>query len=227
VRRDARTIYRMFNGTFRAEVPFVRFDSSFEQWYGPGRITRARHKVVGIRGPVGSVSTWAVFRGERSHRYLYQSWLKNGGTWDLVWISRIIDESFQYGRDDTVELRRVAAVALRHALKPEVLARLSGRPRLPDTVIILRRGLPEESGLAIDGATVVWVSPDSVCDEACFPRIPFYVGFGIVRIFGDVAEAAIDFHPTPAGPLRRREVIKVLLSRDRGEWRFSAADRVW
>ncbi len=227
VRRDTRAIYRFFNSTFRDEIPFARFDSAARGWYGNGRVIRARHKVVGVQGPVGSVSIWVVFEGERDARYLYQSWLQNQNTWELVWMSRIIDESFQYGRTDTAELRQVAQAALRHALTPPILARLSGRPRLPDTVVLVRLGQPEETTMTVKGVNTVWLSPAQVVDLAVLPRVPFYVGFGIVRVFGDVAEAAVDFYPTPYGRLPRRQSVKVILRRSAEGWRYSHATRVW
>jgi hypothetical protein len=227
VRRDARAAYRFFNSTFRDEIPFVRFDSAFRNWYGTGRVVKAQHKVVDVQGSSGSVSTWVVFEGERDARYLFQSWLLSKNTWELVWVSRIIDESFQYGRSDTAELRRVAQTALRHALTAPILARLSGRPRRPDTVVLVRLGQPEEAEVTVEGAKTVWLSPAQVGDLAILPRVPFYVGFGIVRVLGEIAEVAVDFYPTPYGRLPRRQSVKVLLRRATDGWRFSSATRVW
>ncbi|MEO0077930.1 MAG: hypothetical protein ABIK86_02910, partial [candidate division WOR-3 bacterium] len=209
------------------EIPFIRFDSAVRVWYGAGRVVRAQHKVVDVQGPAGSVSTWVVFEGERDSRYLFQSWLLNRNTWELVWVSRILDESFQYGRSDTVELRRVAQVALRHVLTPPILARLAGRPRRPDTIVLVRLNQPEESEMIVDGAKTMWLLPEEISDLAVLPRVPFYVGFGIVRIFGDVAEAAVDFYPTPYGRLPRRQSVKVLLRRSTEGWRYAHATRVW
>jgi len=227
VRRDTRAIYRFFNSAFRDEIPFARFDSAARSWYGNGRVVRAQHKVVDIQGPVGAVSIWPVFAGERNSRYLFQSWLLNGAAWELVWVSRMIDESFQYGRRDTAELRRVAQTALRHALTPPILGRLSGRPSRPDTVVLVRLGQPEETDMAVEGAKAVWLSPAQVGDLAVLPRVPFYVGFGIVRVFGDIAEAAVDFYPTPYGRLPRRQSVKVMLRRAAEGWRYTHATRVW
>ncbi len=227
VRRDTRAAYRLFNDAFRSEVSFARFDSALRSWYGTGRVVKAQHKVVDIQGPTGAVSTWVVFEGERDSRYLFQSWLLNRNTWELVWVSRILDESFQYGRSDTLELRRVAQAALRHALTPPILARLSGRPRRPDTIVLVRLGQPEETDMSVEGAKMVWLLPEEISDLAILPRVPFYVGFGIVRVFGDIAEAAVDFYPTPYGRLPRRQSVKVLLRRSADGWRYTHAMRVW
>jgi hypothetical protein len=227
VRGDSRAMYEMFAPAFRAENSFARFDSAVGGWIAGRRVVKARRKVVDVKGVSGYISTWVVFAGERKYRYLYQNWLKDGKTWDIVWISRILDQSFQYGRQDTVQMRQAAEAGVRYVLSRQGRANFRERPARPDTVVMIRRDLPEEHGFQLDGLPVVWVTPEELAACAPMPRVPFYVGLAMVRVFGDMAEVAVDVFPSADSAVARRRGVKIYLEQHKGVWQFHSIGKVW
>jgi hypothetical protein len=222
VENDTRTMYRMFTPAFREQNSFARFDTAFARW-GRGRsIVRARRKVVDIQALSGYVSNWVVFAGETDYNYLYGSWVKNGRVWELAWLSRILNQSFQYGQDDSADLRNAAEAALRYLLSPVGWKRLRGRLARPDTVVMVRN---EDSGVwfaELDGRPVVWVTG---VDSLAISRIPFAMRFAMGRVFGGLAEVVIDVLCARPELAPRRQGLKVYLDKKRGVWKFNSAAR--
>jgi hypothetical protein len=230
VSEDTRTIYWLFAPAFRAENSFARFDSAMDEWYQGRRVARASRRVTGINGPAATASTGIWFAGEKDYNYLFQSWLNTGRTWELVWVSRVIDQSFQYGRSDTAELRKVAGTALRYVMSPPGRAALHISMPVPETLVVVRRGMPEEGPIAdINGIPVIWLAPDEVLDREKMPDVPYYCGFALLRITGDMATAVLDFY---VGGREARSGIKgrgieVFLQRRNGDWQFKTTGKTF
>jgi len=227
VRGDSRTMYEMFVPAFRAENSFARFDSAVARWIAGGRMLKARRKVVDVKDVSGYISTWVMFAGEHKYRYLYQNWLRGGKTWDIVWVSRILDQSFQYGRQDTVQTRHAAEAGVLYVLSRQGRANFRERPARPDTVVMVRHDLPEEHGFQLDSLPVVWVTLREMAAHAPMPRAPFYVGLAMVRVYGDMAEVAVDVFPSPDSAMARRRGVKVYLEQHKGVWQFHSIGKVW
>jgi len=227
VEGDTREMYRMFTPAFRDEIPFARFDSAVTAWVAGRKIAKARRKVVDIKGLSGYVSNWIVFAGEPDYRYIYGSWLKNGEIWELEWLSRILDQSFQYGRKDTANLRLVAEAGLRYLLSKDGLKRLKGRLVRPDTIVMVRRSDADIFLPSLDGTPIVFVAPGDTASCAARPRSQYCLRFGTARIFGNIAEVVIDVLATGPGPLPARQGLKVFVQRYRNGWQFVSVARAW
>ena len=230
VGNNSRDIYRMFTPGFMAENSLASFDSAFTRWYRGRRIVRASHKVVDIEGPSGHVSSWFVFEGEHDYNYVYQNWLNTPDGWQLVWLSRIIDTSFAFGQNDSLELERAAEAGLRYVLsKPGLELFKAGFVR-PDTVVMVRLGRPGEGEFRFDSLPVFWTTPEQIHAGVYLPRSQFLLNLALVRLMGDIALVAVDVTPTGRVMLGRKghsRGVEVYLERAGNDWRFLDVGKKW
>jgi len=224
-----RDVYRMFTPAFTAEHSFASLDSALSRWCRGRRIVRASHKVVDIRGPSGHVSSWFVFEGERDYNYVYQNWLNTKNGWQLVTLSRILDTSFTFGQNDSLELVRATEAGLRYLLSKPGLELFKAGFRRPDTVVIVRLGRPGEGEYQFD-FPVYWTTPQEIRAGVRLPRTQFLLHLALVRLIGDVAMVAVDVTPTARdflGRKRHAQGVEVYLQRTGTEWRFSEIGKKW
>jgi hypothetical protein len=224
-----RDVYRMFTPAFSAECSFASFDSAFERWHRGRRIIRASHKVVDIKGPSGYVSSWFVFEGEHDYNYVYQNWINTGHGWQLVWLSRILDTSFAFGQNDSLELVKVAEAGLRYVLSKPGLALFKAGFVRPDTVVIVRLGRPGEGEFQFD-QPVYWTTPAEIHAGVGLPRTQFLLNLALVRLIGDMAVVAVDVTPTTRdflGRKRHAQGVEVYLERAGDEWRVTDVGKKW
>jgi hypothetical protein len=224
-----RDVYRMFTPAFAAEHSFASLDSALSRWYQGRRIVRASHKVVDIKGPSGYVSSWFVFAGELDYNYVYQNWLNTGHGWELIWLSRILDPSFTFGQNDSLELVRAAEVGLRYVLSKPGLELFRAGFRRPDTVVIVRLGRPGEGEFQFE-QPVYWTTPAEVRAGVRLPRYQFLLNLALVRLIGDMAMVAVDVTPTARdflGRKRHARGVEVYLRRTGTEWRFLEIGKKW
>jgi hypothetical protein len=217
----------MFVPAFRTEVPFSRFDSAVTDWYAGRRISTGRAKVIDTQSLSGHASTWVVFESEYDYMYVYQNWLQTDRGWELVWISSILDNSFQYGRSDTVGLTAVSRATLAHLVEDGGLARV--RPDLlpPDTVLVVRR---EAGTITLDSKPVIMRSPEQMRIDSLVPRVPYCFQFALTRIYGRLAFCVVDLKRVCKDlpcPVSRRRSIQVFLEMKDGAWRFHSFGKVW
>lgn len=225
---QSREIYRLFVPAFRDEISFSRFDSALRVWRQNRNITRVRNRVIDVRGLGGHASTYVYFGSNRDYEYIYQSWVNTGGSWQLAWLSNILDQTFQYGRSDTYALRSATGAALNWVLSDAGLRQVHRRFVLPDTVVIVTQGRHEEGVVPTAGRPLRWLSEEELAGLDA-SRVPFYCELGLVRLFGPTAVAAIDFVPLREDqpPLDRRRGIELYLRRNEGNWRFESVGKVW
>uniref|UniRef100_A0A7C4GHM9 DUF4440 domain-containing protein n=1 Tax=candidate division WOR-3 bacterium TaxID=2052148 RepID=A0A7C4GHM9_UNCW3 len=225
---QSRDIYRLFVPAFREEISFARFDSALNAWRQNRQIRRVRNRVIDVRGLGGHASTYIYFGSNRDYDYVYQSWVNAGEGWQLAWLSNILDQTFQYGRSDTHELRSATSAALNWVLSDAGIRRVHRRLVLPDTVIIVTSGRQEEGDLPVAGRPLVWLTEEELARLRLLPA-PFYCELGLVRLFGPVAVATVDFVPVREGqpPLDRRRGIQLYMRREDEQWRFDSVGKVW
>jgi hypothetical protein len=225
-----REVYDLFVPAFQAENSFARFDSALRAWYGGRRTSMGRARVQDIGGLGGSVATWVVFQNEIDYSYVFSSWLFTADTWQLTWVSNIIDQSFQYGRRDTTGLRRVADAALRHLVIERGLKVIHRRLPIPDTLVVVLRDIGAGSELTVPGHPVVMIDPERLRRPGRLPRVPYLFDFALIRILGDVALCAVDIRPPERdrpGMLDRRRGLQLYFRRDGDGWEFVSSGRVW
>ncbi|MGQ9678393.1 MAG: hypothetical protein ACUVUD_03835 [bacterium] len=229
---NQRALYQTFVPVFRREVEFSRFDSAFDRWLHGRRPFRVMSKVVEKRGLGGYVSTYVYFEGEKDYEYLYHSWIYTDSGWELAWVSGLLNQSFLYGRSETLAMRAVAQAALEFFLSPEGLRWLRlGKIALPETIVVVQRGRIEEGAMVISGHTALWQTPLVMRDKPAFPLMPLYCEFGMVRVFGSVALAVLDFKSWPyyhgRRVLKRPRGMEIYLKKQGEEWQVSSVGKVW
>lgn len=227
---DSRTIFNMFVPQFQEEIGFERFDSALSAWYAGRRIVRARSLVVNITGLGGHVSTWPFFAGRRNYSYLYQSWLFTDQGWKLIWLSRVLNQSHQYGQSDTMEMGNVVEAALTYLCTPAGLNELRRGLRLPDTVVVVWRLPKKGAPLRLPGRSAVILMPDQLRQGRKIPDVPLYFEIAAVRILGNLATCAVDLvlsPPDEPGRPRRSLGIQLYLEKKAGNWQIHSRGRKW
>jgi hypothetical protein len=230
VRHQSRDVYRMFAPAFAREHSFARFDSALNHWYGGRRVLRASHKVVDIKGPSGYVSSWFVFEGRKDYDYVYQNWLNTGQGWQLLWMSRILDQDFAYGQGDSAALVRIAEAGLRYLLSRAGLAQFKAGYRRPHTVVMLAHSRPGEGEYRLDSGVVKWVTREELGTALGLTQARFYLDLGLVRQMGDIALASFDLTPVERdrnGKPRRPRGMEVYVELVKGAWRFRDVGKIW
>jgi hypothetical protein len=225
---DARELFRLFVPAFREEISFARFESTLNAWYAGRTVKSARSKVVDIRGPGGYASTWVTFAGDERVFYMFQRWLHTSAGWNLIWLTNILDQSFQYGRADTVELEAVIDASMRFLLEGGGLARIRRGLLPPDSVFVLHTRTRESEFIA--DRPVFWFAESKPDRDAI--RAPYYFRVQLAQVLGEIALCNIDLKPTDPrnpGTLGRRRSIELNLSLDpdSDEWSVSSIGKVF
>jgi len=223
-------VYKLFISGFREEHRLARFDSALADWSRGRTISRARSRVIDVHGLGGNVSTWIGFEGESDYSYVYQSWLHTRDGWQLLWLSRILDQSFQFGRSDTADLDAITEAALGYVASEPGLRRIHRRIGPPEVIVVVQPGRNGAGVTEVEGRAALWLSPEEVNDDDAMPDVPFYFSFALVRDLGDLATAAVDLVPTDRrnpGVLGRRRGLQVYLERQDGQWLFHSVGKIW
>ncbi len=232
VNNDNRALYRLFVPVFQQEVSFARFDSAVSRWRAGRQVVRVRSEVTGVRGLGGHASTYVFFQRERDYEYVYQNWIYGDAGWELTWLSNILDQSFQYGRSETVAMREVAETALAYFLSPEGRKKVGlERLVLPETMVVVQYDRIEEAPMEIAGMTIVWQTPQQIRSRRMFPNLPVCCEFGMVRVYGTVAIVALDFRAWPhyqgRPVLRRPRGLEFYLKKKGGVWEIHSTGKRW
>jgi len=232
INNNNRVLYRLFVPVFRQEIDFARFDSVVNRWRAGRQVARVKTLVTGVRGLGGHASTYVFFQGEQDYEYIYQNWILGDSGWELTWLSSILDQSFQYGRSETLMMRRAAEVALDYFLSPEGRRGVGlEKINLPETVVVVQHERIEEAPVKIEGRTVVWYTPEEIRERRIFPQLPVYCEFGMVRVYGTTAIVALDFRPWPyyrGRPVIRRPTgVELYLKKTGDSWRVHSTGKRW
>uniref|UniRef100_A0A7V3PSN4 Uncharacterized protein n=1 Tax=candidate division WOR-3 bacterium TaxID=2052148 RepID=A0A7V3PSN4_UNCW3 len=228
---DTRTIYDLFVPAFRREIPFNRFDSAVRAWQNNRTIARIQSRVIDTKGRGGHISTFLFFYGEKEYRYLYQNWLFSDSGWQLVWISNILNQSFQFGTQDTPAMEKAALAALNYVFTNEGLKKVHlHQVPLPDTIFVFQPFFPAESTGFLKQQPVVWLAPEQDRKLRLPRSIPYYCQVEQIRIFGPIALVTIDFYPV-AQPgkraLGRSRSLEIYLKADNAGWVFDSFGKLW
>jgi hypothetical protein len=230
VANRGRDLYALFCPEFRTQNTYARFDSALNGWYRGRRIRKASRRVEEVSGIGGHVSTWVVFEGARDYEYLFQSWLRVGSQWQLVWVTRVLDKSFEYGRSDTAQSRLVTEAALRYALSPAGLNRFRRNFRRPDTLLMLEHAAGEARLARVDQTPLVWLSAEELRALGPRRRPQFVMAISGLRVVGDVAVVMIDVVPgnkADFGRFGSNRGQQIYLMRRKGQWVFHSVGKAW
>ncbi len=228
---DSRTIYELFVPAFRQEIEFFRFDSALKAWVKNRRIAQINTRLIEIRGRGGHISTYVTFQGKQDYEYIYGNWLFTDSGWQLVWLSNILDQTFQYGSRDTLSMFELADVALEHILSPTTrkLLRIN-KLDLSETLYALLPMINRETTSISCNRPVVWLPGNTDISKRIPKTVPYYLEFGQIRIFGSFARTAIDIKPRSSFGLKmigRRRGIELYLKISKQKWTFDSTGKTW
>lgn len=228
--RNALAVYRMFIPAFRDQHSYPRLDSAIAAWSSGRTVAQARSRVIDIRGIGGHVSSWIVFEGESDYSYIYQSWLYADAGWQLLWLSRILDQSFTYGNSDRRGLDAIRRAALERIATRAGLAAVRPGLRPPPVIIAVQEPLPTDRFQQIEGVPVLWLTLTEARRGWIMPPVDYFFQFALVRDLGRYATAAVDIRPRKArkpGRLGRRRGVQVYLEKVDGDWQFHSIGKIW
>ncbi|MGQ9707767.1 MAG: hypothetical protein ACUVUR_02690 [bacterium] len=228
---NSREIYRMFVPAFCEEHSFARFDSAVRSWQGNRRVSRVKSQLIDVKGLGGYASTYVIFEGEKDYNYLYQSWIYTDSGWQLVWISNILGQSFQYGTKDTAAVRSVVRLALSFLLSPAGLKWIrAGKVSLPETIIVVEKEPLIDSLPVLDRNFLLWRTVGVIEKDPIPAQVPFYCELGVVRVYGSVAQVSLDLKPWSAAGrrmLKKSRGTELYLKRGKGGWEVYSTGKRW
>jgi hypothetical protein len=229
-------LYRLFNSSFRDEVPLRLFDSALKSWRGGREVNRVATTHVEIQGMSGLISTHVYFRdadthapheptrpGAASYDFLFQTWLRAPAGWQLMWISKILDPvAMDYGRRDSSSLREILQLALDEIITRQGIEKALGITNPSRRLILVSHGIPLFH-LDLPGKQVVWLARDSIDFYQRKYGIEYYIEVLPLRVLNDIAVGAFDVVPVSghSGAANgRTRGIKLFFRRTAGKWGF-------
>jgi len=226
-----RLIYDMFVPEFRRKHGYARFDSAVKAWLDGRRINNVRTKVVDITGLGGHVSTYVYFQGDKDYDYFYQNWLYTDSGWQLVWISYILDQSFDYGTGDTQALGEIVKTGLRFLVSKKGLSWIGAkRVNLPETLVVVEQNRVSDSFWSWGGHFFVGQTKDDFKKSPLPAQVSFYCEVAMVRKFGTIALVSLDLKPwSSAGKmvLPRPRGTEIYLKRSKEGWMLHSLGKRW
>ncbi|MFO7639620.1 MAG: hypothetical protein R6X14_10075 [bacterium] len=223
---DTREMFRMFVPTFQQDISFARFDSAFRAWQAGRRAAIGQGRIAETRGISGRASTFIVFAGEDDYDYVFQNWVYAGETWQLAWLSNILDRSFTYGDQDSAAVRAMRAAALYWLVAENGLGEVPPGFARPDTVLVI-----DSLGRAdwLPGHPTVVRTPTEFRSRAGLPAVPFAFRFALTRSLGQVGVCTVDLIALSRRPGATRQIrsIQVFLEPVGDDWRFLNVGGVW
>ncbi len=224
-------IYDLFVPIFRQEIPFSRFDSALKAWINNRRIAQIKTNLIDSRGRGGHISIYVTFQGETDYEYIYGNWLFTDSGWQLVWLSNILDQTFQYGSQDTLSMLAIADVALEHILSSATRKKLRiDKIGLSETIYVLLPIINQERVSISNNRPVVWLPVNIDLVERIPKTVPYYLEFGQIRILDLFARTAVDIKPrSPFGfrMIGRRRGIELYFKLSKQKWSFDSQGKIW
>ncbi len=228
---DAKSIYDLFNETFKREIPFEKFALSFNHWIADKKGKRVETRFINITGLFGQVSTW-IWEDKRRYHYLFHNWIKTDSGWRLQWLSKILNEDFDYGRRDTVLGKELLKLAVEKAISLNGFKEKFPHFVIPRNIVFLKKGRPEEGSLSFPKFRVLWLTLEEIRKKHRLLSIPVYFDFGAIRIIDNIATVYLDIIPIQSEKIEKRyrrriRGLQFQFKRENGRWNFISYGAKW
>ena len=224
-----RALFRMFVPQFQKEIDFARFDSALNAWHRGRRVRIGRSKVMGVHGLGAYTATWTVFTDADDYRYVFQSWIYTDHSWQLTWLSGILNPSFNYGHRDRAAVHAVRTAMLDWLVAEKGIEQVKRGLSVPDTILVVDiEGESTPFRLSDHPTTIRTQAQMRTCDA--IPSVPYAFRFALTRVFGTVAICAVDLKPVDRslpGGIRRLHGIQVFLKFHDGAWQYQSTGKIW
>lgn len=228
-RNDTKSIYHMFNSSFRSETRLEVFDQAFSQWLNNRKITAVQIQQIGASYRTGFVSCMIRFHNN-SEMFLYQSWINTNAGWKIVWLNRVLPrELLNYGDDQLTEIQIIKQLALNELFNNRIIHRVLNQQTVPRQIFL--EIIPDQLqiDLVIPDHTITQLPLPEILQQAPQTESYFWIEFAMIRIIDDIASIYIDIHPLyrDIPNLSRSRGIQLYFIKKDGMWCFDSPGSHW
>lgn len=228
-KKDAEAVYNLFNSAFRNETSFDEFNSAFSSWFDKRKFVRMKIQHAGASFRTGYVSCLLEFHKQQDI-FLYQSWIKTGRGWQLVWLNKLLPrEMLIYGENDKRQLQKIKQRSLDELLTNNLIALITGDVEIPKNIFVKTDSYQTNSDFFVPGYTIREMPLKDIIAQAASNRALFWLEFATVRIIEDIASIYIDVHPLyrDIPKLTRTRGIQLYFIHKDNHWYFDSPVSRW
>lgn len=221
-------VYSLFNTTFIKENNYDSFASVLTQWRGGRKIKKIKIQKLSVLGRGGNITSWVTF-DNREQKFLYQSWIKTKTGWKVLWLSKLLPQTFAYGVDDREEIKQIKLLALKELIPQQGIKRIIVEHPIPETIIIATaKGTPKLYPRLPNYVIREW-TPEEIKRYYFKTGALFFLEFATIRILDDIATCYVDIKPLyrQIPRLTRNRGLQLYFIKENNTWYFDSYGSKW
>ncbi len=221
-------VYALFNATFIKENNYDSFVSVLTQWRGGRKIKKIKIQKLSVLGRGGHITSWVTF-DNREQKFLYQSWIKSKTGWKILWLSKLLPQTFAYGIDDGEEIKQIKLLALKELIPRQGIKRIIVEHPIPETIIIATaKGTPKLYPRLPNYVIREW-TPEEIKRYYFKTGALFFLEFATIRILDDIATCYVDIKPLyrQIPRLTRNRGLQLYFIKENNTWYFDSYGSKW
>lgn len=228
-KNDTRAIYNLFNSSFRNETSFEEFHQAYLVWLNNRKFTEMKIQQVGASERTGFVACMLAFKN-KPEAFLYQSWIKTGSGWKIVWLNRLLPrEMLSYGENQVAEIQIIKNRTLHELFNNNLIYLIIGNVETPKEIFI--EAVPNHPPVdyVLSNYTIRELPIKDIMKQLPNTDAFFWLEFATVRIIDDIASIYIDIHPMyPNLPgLSRTKGVQLYFIKQDNYWHFDSPGSHW
>ncbi len=221
-------VYSLFNLTFTKENRYDSFASILSQWRNGRKIKRIKIQKLSILGRGGNITSWVTF-DNREQKFLFQSWIKTKTGWKILWLSKLLPQTFAYGQNNSDEIKQIKSLTLKQLITQQDIKRIIKENPIPETIIIASpKGAPKLYFRLPNYVVREWTA-DEIKKSYFKTGALFFLEFATIRILGDIATCYIDIKPLyrQIPHLTRTRGLQLYFVKENNQWVFDSYGSKW
>lgn len=221
-------LYDFFNNTFKQEIDIDRFKLALNEWRNNRKVTKVKVQQVKVYSLGGHITSWVTFNNKEKF-FLFQSWIKTNDGWKLMWLTKILPQTFSYGMSDEIQIQRLKQLTLIELIDKQLLKQI--HPDLPiqeTLVVVLPLGM-KKSHFRIPNHVIKQLLKTEITENIRNLHAYYYLEFAAIRVLDNIATAYVDIYPLYQNVpgLRRVRGLQLYFVRDNGQWKFLHLGTKW
>jgi hypothetical protein len=226
---DVSAVYYLFNSSFQDESSLAEFSEAFLIWLNQRKFIKMDIQNLRIVGRIGHVSSKLRF-SNKTEAFLYQSWIKTGQGWKIIWLNRLLPhDMLRYGDSHKYDVQLIKQRSLDELFTNKRISLITNELELPEIIFIQTDQERKQPYFSLPDYTVKEVSADEIVSQAQQTEALFWLEFATIRIIDDIASIYIDIHPLYHNipVLSRTRGIQLFFIQKNGHWDFDSSGASW
>ncbi|MCX7785959.1 MAG: hypothetical protein N2201_07070 [candidate division WOR-3 bacterium] len=221
-------VYSLFDSAFIKANNLDSFISVLHQWRNGRKIKKIKIQKLTILGRGGHITSWVTF-DNREKVFLYQSWIKTKTGWKILWLSKLLPQSFAYAENDSNEIKKIKLLALEQLITRQGIRRVIGENPIPETLIIALAQNSKKLHLRLQGYTIREWTHNEIRKNYFKTGALFFLEFATIRILNDIATCYVDIKPLylRIPRLSRNRGLQLYFIKENNSWQFDSYGSRW